>query len=113
MTKFEVGDKVVPDDRYTAKTTYTIVALQDERDNGDWPAWVTSVDNPVFGTVINLKFMELYFEPGFFQWRGWDGKNMQGEVKWYNDATTIKAGNYVRVNVVPTDLEEEINDEDV
>lgn len=101
MTEYKVGDTVTPKDEYTAKTIYTIKALGDLKDDGDQPAWVTCTDHPVFGIVVNLKFMQPYFEPGFFQWRGWSGKNLTGDIKWHttNPNNGEDVPHYFRVDV--------------
>jgi hypothetical protein len=106
MHKFNVGDRIVPTDKNNLEVIYTIKAIGELLDDNDQGAWVTSEGGNTFGTIINLKFMEPYFEPGFYQWRGWSGNDDRGPVKWY-DTKPSSADHYVLVDVIPREKEED------
>jgi hypothetical protein len=106
MRKFKVGDKLVARDKQQKEVIYTIKALGEELDDGDQGAWVTS-GHSTFGLIVNLKLMEHYFEPGFFQWRGWAGQDAHGPIKWYDTSMGLEDRGYVRVNVVLVEEEDD------
>lgn len=101
MTEYKVGDTVTPKDEYTAHTVYTIKALGDLREDGDQPAWVTCTDHPVFGIVVNLKFMQPYFEPGYFRLKS----NKTADARY---KTSDPGAYYERVNIVEYKEDEDV-----
>lgn len=90
-TEFKVGDKVVPKSSFVVQDIRTIKALGEHTING-YPAWVTSRGSD-FGQIIDLEYMKVYFEPGFFQLK-YDRK---ADVVY---KTSDPGPNYRRVTVV-------------
>lgn len=104
MTKryeFEVGDKVVPIHDQAVQRIYTIEIIRTLKDENR-AAWVTHRDSSDFGMLVDLEMMKPYvkpYEPGFYQWRGWNGNDEHGNIKWYDCDPTIGRDHYVRVNI--------------
>lgn len=99
MTEFNVGDKVVPSSSFVAQVVYTIKAVGEPSIDGH-PAWVTSAKS-VFGQIINLEYMEHYFEPGYFRLKS--NKTADAMYK-----TSDPGAYYERVSVVEYKEDEDV-----
>lgn len=99
MELFKAGDRVVQKSTFSKKTTYTLRAVGEPGITG-YPAWAISDLNKDFGEIIDLEYMERYFEPGFFRLKN----HPHADVTWN---TSHPGTPFERVNVT---VVEENND---
>jgi hypothetical protein len=93
MEEFKVGDKVVPKSDCAIQDVYTILAIGKPGIDGH-PAWLKSYRQK-FGTIMDLKRMKIYFEPGYFRLKSYTYTNT-AVIEYM---TEDPGPGYVRMNV--------------
>jgi len=103
MEEFKVGSKIVPKSSFSVQSVFTIYAIGEPNQNG-YPAWVKFGNG--FGEIVNLEYMKLYFEPGYFRLntRKTRAAGDRTDVRWYQEDP---GADYERVTVTEVKEDDE------